>query len=314
MVPRLIAVPGVFCLVLALLFGGRLALAQNQGPVVTGNPAPTPEQMRALLARIIEHQHRNDQALVEYERVEHAVTRKTENGDILTDITERRVPSGAGDIKLRLAENGSPVSAELYRHELEFAVNALEAALHPDDRYREAQARFEKRRHDRAQLVDEAGKAFRITWVGRETRAASTGAHTQRTLSKYLLEPEPEYKPVNRFAASFQHVRATVWVDDAEAQIARVEADISTDITFGGGVAGKVYHGGHIVMEQEEVTPDLWLPSLYTYEVDGRKFLFAFGVHERTEISRYRRVGAPGESAEILRNELNDLSAGAPSR
>jgi hypothetical protein len=103
-------------------------------------------------------------------------------------------------------------------------------------------------------------------------------------------------------------------VDESQAQFARVEADIATDITFVGGLAGKVYHGGHVVMVQEEVAPDIWLPTLYNYEVDGRKFLFAFGVHERTEITRYRRVGPPPQAVEILRNELNNLSAASPAR
>ena len=98
---------------------------------------------------------------------------------------------------------------------------------------------------------------------------------------KLLLDPDPDYKPINRFAASFQHVHAVLWVDEAQAQFARLEGDIATDITFGGGVAGKVYHGGHVVMVQEEVAPGIWLPTLYNYEVDGRKFLVRIR-HPRT--------------------------------
>ena len=120
--------------------------------------------------------------------------------------------------------------------------------------------------------------------------------------------------PPTRFATSFQHVHATLWVDEAQAQFARLEADIVTDIPFGGGIAGKVYHGGHVVMAQEEVAPGIWLPTLYNYDVDGRKFLFAFGIHERTEITRYRRVGPPPQAVEILRNELNNLTAVTPAR
>jgi hypothetical protein len=48
--------------------------------------------------------------------------------------------------------------------------------------------------------------------------------------------------------------------------------------------------------------------------VDGRKFLFAFGIHERAEISRYRRVGPPQQAVEIMRNELNNQTAATPAR
>jgi hypothetical protein len=287
------------------------AQAGAQGAIITGNPAPSVEQIHSLITRAIENQHRDDRALEEFERTEHVITRKSENGEVLTDLTQRIMPSVAGNIKLKMAENGVPVSAELYRTELEFAINALGLATHPTDRYRDDVAKIDKRRHDHAELVDAAPKAFHLTWAGRETHNDLSGT---RTLVKFLLDPDPAFKPVSRFAVTFQHVHGVVWVDEVEAQFARLEADIDTDITFIGGIAGKVYHGGHVLMVQEEVAPGIWLPTLYNYEVDGRKFLFAFGVHERTELSRYRRVGPPAQAVEILRNELNNLTAASPAR
>jgi hypothetical protein len=261
--------------------------------------------------RAIENQHRDDRELEEFERTEHAITHKGENAEIVTDTTERILPSPTGNIKMKMTENSAPVSAEDFRNELEYVINALDRASHPDDRYKEDLAKFEKRRHDHAELVDTAVDAFHVTWAGRETRDDSAGP---RTLMKLLLDPNPDYKPINRFAASFQHIHAALWVDETQAQFARLEADIATDITFVGGVAAKVYHGGHVLMVQEEVAPGIWLPTLYNYEVDGRKFLFAFGIHERTEVTRYRRLGPPPQAIEILRNELNKLTAAAPAR
>jgi hypothetical protein len=304
---------GICAAALAQFSGVPAARAQTgaQGSIITGNPAPSVEQIHFLITRAIENQHRDDRAVEEFERTERVITRKGENGEVLADLTQRIVPSVAGNIKLKMAENGVPVSAELYRTELEFAINALGLATHPTDRYRDDVAKIDKRRHDHAELVDAAPKAFHLTWAGRETRNDSSGT---RTLVKFLLDPDPAFKPVSRFAATFQHVHGVIWVDEVEAQFARLEADIDTDITFIGGIAGKVYHGGHVLMVQEEVAPGIWLPTLYNYEVDGRKFLFAFGVHERTELSRYRRVGPPAQAVEILRNELNNLTAASPAR
>jgi hypothetical protein len=287
------------------------ALAGGQGAIITGNPAPTPEQIHSLLARALENQHRDDRALEEFERIERAIARKGENTEVVSDITERIVPSPTGNIKLKMTENGVAVPPETYRSELEFAVNALGLVMHPNDRYKEDLAKRDRRRRDHAELVDTTIHAFRATWAGRETRADSSGT---RTLLKFLLEPDPDYKPINRFAVIFQHIHATLWVDEAQAQFARLEADIATDIPFAGGVAGKVYHGGHVLMVQEEVAPDIWLPTLYNYEVDGRKFLFAFSIHERTEVTRYRRIGPPALAIEIVRNELNNLTAVTPAR
>lgn len=288
--------------------------ANAQGPSVTGNPAPGAQQIHDLIMRAVENQHRDDREIEEFERTERIITRKSENGEVLTDITQRVVPSGTGTVKLKTLENGVAVSAEQYRQELQFAVEALGLSARPNERYTEDQARFERRQREHAELVDAATKAFRVTWAGRETRPDPGGAHAPRTLDKFLLDPDPNFKPTTRFSVSFAHVRARLWVDEAAAQFVRMEADIITDISFGGGVAGKVYHGGHVVMEQGEAAPGVWLPTLYDYEVDGRKFLFAFGVHERSEISRYRHVGPPAQSVALLRDELNNLSAATPAK
>ena len=67
-------------------------------------------------------------------------------------------------------------------------------------------------------------------------------------------------------------------------------------------------------MEQSEVAPGIWLPAFYAYDVDGRKFMFGFSLHERTEATRYRHVGPPGQSIEIIRSELNTLTTETPAR
>ncbi|HEV2523025.1 MAG TPA: hypothetical protein VGT24_11645 [Candidatus Acidoferrales bacterium] len=302
---------GVCAVILAHRFAApqerALAAGKPQGSTVAGNPAPAPEQIRVLIGRAAQNQHANDRSLEEFERVEHIVTRRSENGEILSNRTLRIVPFGTGTLKLPMAENGVASSPEDFRHQLEYAVAILDHSMHPDDRARQELAKYQRRQRERAELVDASAKAFRMTWAGRETRNG-------RTLAKLLLEPDPNFKPPTRLAVVFQHVRATMWVDEAQAQIARVEGEIASDVYFGGGIAGKINQGGHFVMDQEEAAPGVWLPTLLNYNVDGRKFVFAFGVHERTEISRYRRIGPPSQAIEIIRSELNNPIAESPAR
>jgi hypothetical protein len=289
--------------------------AGGQHTVIAASPPPTSEQIRLLFERTAENQHRNDRAVEEFERMEHVVTHGAGDSSIaVSDRTDRVLPSGTGTMKLQVAENGIPVSQDLYRRELQYAVGALSLAIHPNERYKQDLLKFERRQRDRAELVDTGIKAFRITWAGWETHSDPAGGREPRTLAKFTLEPDPNYKPTSRVAVTFEHVRAMVWIDESAAQFARLEGDITSDITFGGGIAGKIYHGGHFIMEQSEIVPGLWLPTLYTYDVDGRKFLFGFGLHERTEVSRYRHVGLPQQSIELIRNELNNLAAATPTQ
>jgi hypothetical protein len=281
----------------------------GQGATVGANLAPAAEQLQSLIAHVIENQHRNDRAIEEYERVEHVVVRRKdgENSEVVSDRTERLLFSGTGIMHLQTAQSSPPVSPEAHRRQLQYAVSALELYLHPNDRVSQDVAKFEKRRRDRADLVDAMAKAFRITWAGRETRGS-------RTLGKLLLDPDPTFKPASHLSAAFEHVHAVLWLDESQAQAARLEIEITSDITFGGGIVAKVYHGGHFVMEQSEVSSGVWLPTLYTYDVDGRKFLLGFNVHEKTEVTHYRHLGPPSQSIEIIRSELNNLTAETPAQ
>jgi len=314
---RHMALLGVWTLVLALYAAAQATnpAPVSQSPIVTANPAPTAGQIHALLARVVENQHRNDRAIEEFDRVEHVVLRKDgENSEILSDSTNRVLPSGTGTMKIQMAEKGLPVSQELQRRQLEYAVDALARFNRPNERMKQDLMKFEKRRRDRAEMLDESAKAFLVTWGGRETRPDPIGTRGARTLAKLFLEPDPNFKPTSRLGVLFAHVHLVLWVDESQAQIARLDADITSDITFGGGIIAKVYRGGHVVMEQAEVALGIWLPTLLTYNVDGRKFLFAFGIHERTEVTRYRHVGPPAQSIEIIRNELNNMVAETPTR
>lgn len=280
----------------------------NQGSTTGASLAPTAEQLQSLIAHLIENQHSNDRAIEEYERIEHVTVHKDgDSSEVVSERTERLLPSGTGIIHLQTAQSSPPVTPEARRQQLQYAVSALELYLHPNDHVRQDVAKFEKRRHDRAELVDAMAKAFRVTWAGRETRGS-------RTLAKLLLDPDPNFKPASRLEAAFEHVHAALWVDDAQSQAARLEIEVTSDISFGGGIVAKVYHGGHFVMEQSEVAPGVWLPTLYDYDVDGRKFVVGFNLHEKTEVSHYRHVGPPSQSIEIIRSELNNLTAETPAR
>jgi hypothetical protein len=305
--PRNMAAVGLAMLVAMMAIPVADLRSGEQEVAVSGNPAPTAEQIRSVFERLAENQHRNDRIAEEYERVEHVVSRKAgKTSEVLSDKTNRVMPSGTGIMRFEIARNGVSVSPEQHRRDLQFAIRAYELVMNPNEREKQDLAKFERRRREKAELVDGAIKAFHATWEGRETRGS-------RTLAKFLIEPDPSYKPTSREARLFEHVRATVWVDESEAQMARMEGDITSDVSYG-GVLVKLYRGGHFVMEQSEIAPGLWMPTLYTYDVDGREFLFGFGIHETTELTQYRRLGPPAQAIEIVRKELNSLAADPPAR
>jgi len=303
---RRISIAAILTAWLAIFPAAGLAPAPLRANPPPDDRAPTPEELRALVARVIAQQHRDDEAMGQYERVERRQIRKNEKDSaVREDRTFRVVPTGTGAVRVQTEENGRPVDSEVYRRQLRDVETALAAALTPNEtRQKKAVEKSAKRSRDRAELLDAVLDAFTFTWQGRETRDG-------RTLAKIGLDPNPAFQPRSRTASLLARVRATVWVDEAAGQLARLDAEIIRDLTFGGGVFGKVYHGGRFAMEQTEIAPGIWLPTRYEYNYEGRKFVFSFEVHERTEASHYRRIGPPREALVAIRRELGRGSPAA---
>ena len=284
-------------------FGLAVALATLlvAGTQTPAREEPTSAQLRALIERVVANQHRNDDALVEYERRERQVSRKDDGDDRVTDDKLYRVfPTGTGTIRVLLEEDGQAVKPEAYEKGLRYVERALEIAQDPNDsRQKDAVAKWEKRVRERGEMLDAVPEAYRFSWLGRETLNG-------RTLAKIGFEPNPDYKAHSRNTHMLTHVRATIWVLERDAQVVRVEAEIFEDIPVGGGLLGKVYKGGHFEMDQIEVAPGVWLPARYVYDFRGRKFIFPFSINETTEARNYRRLGPPKEALAALRRELQN--------
>lgn len=271
---------------------------QSQMPAAPAPPSDAEISSRAQV--LITNQHHDDQALQEFERIERQVTRSGgADPHIVEDKTYRVVPTGMGTYKVLLKNGDKPVEPAAYRRELENWAAALQLAMNPDDpRTQSITEKFQKKNHDRADLVDAARTAFIPKWLQSEPLHG-------RLCDVLELDPNPAFHPRNLPEEAMTHVMAKVWVDPASNQMARGEAHVIRDIPVGAGILGKVYRGSTFSLEQAEVAPGVWLPTRYEYDYSGRKFLFTFEAHQVIDVSDYRRDGPPQHALGIVRAELD---------
>ncbi len=283
----------------ALLWSAAAPLRAQRVPTGAGEPL-TQDQIRELIARVVANQHRNDAALMEYERRERHVARKNEDdAAVEEDKLYRVVPTGTGTLRLILEEKGKPVDAENYRWQLRELEKTLLWALNPEEsRQKQRVQKWQKRSKERAETVDATRDAFLYSWLDREN-------WNGREVIKLKLTPNPDFKARSRTTDLFDNVEAVVWIDAAAAQLARVEAEVTRNISIGGGVFGKIYKGGRFLMQQSEVAEGIWLPTRMQYDFKGRKFVFPFELHEAVETAGYRRIGGPAMALAAIRRELN---------
>jgi hypothetical protein len=271
-----------------------------QGGHSVNDPPLSAAEQHSLIERIFANQHADDQALPLFERVEHEQAHGRE-GDPSTveDKVVRIVPMGVGLARITLQDHGHALDAAAILQEESFVEHQLEIAADANNpQTKRDREKADHRAHDRAELINAAHDAFTYTWDGRELRNG-------KVYAKFRLTANPSYKSTSRYADMMTHAVATIWVDEAAAQVSHVEADLTSDITIGGGIVAKVYKGGKVVMDQYEVEPGVWEPTFAQYDFAGRKFLFSLEIHERTETSKYKRIGSPDQALVVIRRELS---------
>jgi hypothetical protein len=261
--------------------------------------APSDAEIQVRAQKLIDSQHHNDELLEQYERVERHVDRT--GGDtprVLEDKIYRVVPTGTGTMKLLLKDGTNPADPAEYHRQLIAWKDLLEVMLKPDDpRTKTAYEKLQKKKQDRKELVDATRYAFLTKWIGQQTRNG-------RVCDVFQVDPNPNFHPRSIVQDVLTRVTATIWVDRATDQLSRGEAHVIRDMSFGGGILGKLYRGGVFSLDQDEVAPGIWLPTRYQYDFTARKFLFPFEQHQYVEISQYHRDGSPKQALALVRNEL----------
>jgi hypothetical protein len=263
-------------------------------------PPPTQEEIHSRAEKVIANQHADDVVLDKSERFERQMERSPgRNPRVLDEKDYRIVPNGMGTTKILVKENGKPVDPSEYHRELLAWKEALELTLHPDDsRSKAALAKYEKKRRDRAELVDGSLTSFNLKWIGREMMNG-------RDCDVMEATPNPAFRSHSLAQEVLTHATAKVWVDHEANQIVRGEAHIIHDISVGGGILGKLYRGAVFAIDQSEVSPGIWLPFRYQYDFTIRKFLFTSEEHQYIEVSRYRDLGSPQQVLAIVKEELS---------
>lgn len=207
---------------------------------------------------------------------------------------------------LPVGPDGKVNNVDAYRYELEKLEKALVWATENGREQRQAFEKVAKKRKERDDLIAAARNAFIFKYEGTEERQG-------RTLLRYKMTPNPAFRPTSRATTLYTKVIGTVWVDETSGELARIDGEVTDDISLGIFLA-KVYKGSHFMQERYEISPNRWLPTFSQYDFDGRKFFSSFSLHERTFYSNYKLVGGPKDALVLVRTELKQVRDNGAAR
>jgi hypothetical protein len=287
-------------------FPNVVARAQRETPPAASSSALdlppqdsplTPGEVQTLVTRVIENQHRDDQALEQYERKERVVSRRGKSATS-NEWTTEVVSAGDRMVRVELERDGQAAAAEAIEQRWQQALEALVRETKADDPAVNQNGASENRfRRERYEMVEAVGRAFRFHWAGRVNQDG-------RSLVEFSFEPDPSYKSSKLFAIVYAHSVGTVLVDEASSQVVRLDVSLKDDLSFAAGLVAKVYRGAHATLQQGEVRAGIWEPRHYSYDFEGHKLVLGtLSGHEQADISDYRFLGSAEEILATIRRE-----------
>jgi hypothetical protein len=202
------------------------------------------------------------------------------------------IPLEGTSYRRLVARNDVPLSAEEQRNEDE------KLRLNTDQRRKETpqerQRRisdWERRQQQRThEPIRELPDAFNFTPAG---EAIIDG----RTVYVIDARPRPGYRPKSQAAAFFPKIKARLWIDKAEGQWVKVEAETLETISIAGFVL-RVAKGTCYTAEQMHVADNVWAPKRIWYKASARIALVkTVQLEVETKLSDYRRF--PADAAAV---------------
>jgi hypothetical protein len=260
-------------LFLFLALSAALAIAQAkpaakpaQNPAGAGPASLSQEQIRELIRQCAENDLANDKKQRDYTYTERQqVKRINGKGQVKSTETETYdVMEIYGEqVQKRIEKNGKPLSAKDAKKQddkIQKLIDKREKESQSDRKKRLAQE--QKDRDDELQFVREAADAFNFTFVGVEKLE---GRDT------YVIdaEPKPGYKPVHKQAKILTKVRARIWVDKADAQMAKLDVQFIDTVSFGLFLA-RIHKGSRLIVENTRVNNEVWLQQHVAVTADVR--------------------------------------------
>ncbi len=280
-----------------LLVSAAAALPQQQA----GKPEK-PAEASALPAmpanQFVQRVVQNELNAHDGERVMYRDWRKTPEGSK----TKEMIETNMGTVARLLAINDQPLTPQ--QRQADDA--RLQQLLSSPSLQKKKQKEQEEDDQRVKKMFRELPKAFLFEYVGVEP-----GSEGQE-LVHLKFQPNPRYDPPSREMTVFRGMNGNVWADEKSMRLAKIEAKLFREVTFGWGILGHLDPGGHFIVEQRKVGPDRWDATYMNIQFTGKALLFkTISLHQIEKLSDFRRV--PGnlslaQGVEMLKKSENQVA------
>jgi len=104
---------------------------------------------------------------------------------------------------------------------------------------------------------------------------------------------DPKAKAKGREADIAKKISGTIWVDESDREVARVQIRFEDNYHIGGGLIANIQKGSSFLLEQAPINHEIWLPSSTEVHI-GARMLLLKGFHQNIHLkmSEYQKFHA----------------------
>lgn len=224
------------------------------------------DQIRVLIQRAAENDLQNEKKLPNYTYVQETAEHRLDgNGQVKSTETKTyEVMILAGSHVERLvAKNGKPLSDKEAAEEEKRIQKIVDKRKNETPEQAEKRLKQEEKdREETRQFVNEVADAYNFRQVGME----SLGGREAYVID---AEPRPGFQPHSKEAKLLPKFRCRVWIDKAEEQWVKVDAEAIETVSYG-LILARVHKGSRVIVQQTRVNDEVWLPQQVSVKIDAR--------------------------------------------
>jgi hypothetical protein len=247
------------------------ALAQNRPAEApprsaTAVPELSQDQIRALVRQVADKDIENDKKQNDYTYIqreeEHKLDGKGQLRSSESKTQEIMVLYGE-QVERLIAKDDKPLSEKDAAKEEERIRKLTDKRKNETEEQRKKRIQTEeKNREDARKFVGEVADAYNFRLIGMENL---DGRQT------YVIdaEPRPDFQPHFKEAKVLPKFRFRAWIDQAESQWVKLDAECIDTVSVGWFLA-RIHKGSRLLIDQTRVNDEVWLPRHVAIKVDVR--------------------------------------------
>lgn len=255
---------------LFLVFISGTALAQNQSAETPARSVAAAElsqdQIRTLIRQVADKDIENDKKQNDYTYIQREEEHKLD-GDGKVKSSESRTLEimvlYGEQVRRLIAKDDKPLSEKDAAKEEEKIRKLTDKRKNETEEQRRKRLEAEEKdREDARKFVGEVADAYNFRLIGIESL---DGRET------YVIdaEPRPDFQPHLKDAKVLPKFRFRAWIDRAESQWVKLDAECIDTVSVGWFLA-RIHKGSRLLIDQTRINDEVWLPRHVAVKVDVR--------------------------------------------